>query len=164
MKSPESNEFYIENESLDFVFLHFLQCFSSTSFFLDLLQLWLFGTTWRTKSSSNRTVWKDSFLWRFHPKRGEHNWCRRCNLYYKILSIILSIIWISLLNILLFYNLNFCFQGGCCSAFKVEIHEEGKDEVMFLSRHGTATDEDEVWANFECSEPVRYIQSFLNGL
>lgn len=44
------------------------------------------------------------------------------------------------------------YAGGCCSAFKVEIHQEGSDEVMFLSRHGTANDEDEVWANFTCGE------------
>ena len=49
------------------------------------------------------------------------------------------------------------FQGGCCSAFKIEIHQEGTDEKMFLSRHGTANDEDEVWANFTCGEEVRPI-------
>ena len=49
------------------------------------------------------------------------------------------------------------FQGGCCSAFKVEIHQEGTDEKMFLSRHGTANDEDEVWANFTCGEEVSTI-------
>ena len=56
------------------------------------------------------------------------------------------------------------FQGGCCSAFKVEIHEEGKDESMFLSRHGTANDEDEVWMNFTCGEAVRYISLSLYQL
>ena len=28
---------------------------------------------------------------------------------------------------------------------------------MYLSRHGTANDEDEVWANFTCGEPVRNV-------
>jgi len=42
------------------------------------------------------------------------------------------------------------YPGGCCSAFKVKVKNDHKDEVMFLSRHGTANDEDEVWANFTC--------------
>jgi len=42
------------------------------------------------------------------------------------------------------------YVGGCCSAFKVEIRQGGIDEVMFLSRHGTANDEDKNWANFTC--------------
>ena len=45
-------------------------------------------------------------------------------------------------------------QGGCCSAFKVEIHQEGSEEIMFLSRHGTANDEDEIWTDFTCGETV----------
>ena len=45
-------------------------------------------------------------------------------------------------------------QGGCCSAFKVEIQKEGSNEVMFLSRHGAANDQDEFWANFTCGEVV----------
>jgi len=44
------------------------------------------------------------------------------------------------------------YVGGCCSAFKVEIHQEGADETMILSRHGTASDEDETWADFTCGE------------
>jgi len=49
-------------------------------------------------------------------------------------------------------NIIEAYAGGCCSAFKIEIHQEGTDEKMFLSRHGTANDEDEVWANFTCGE------------
>ena len=58
---------------------------------------------------------------------------------------------------MLYSNRFTSFQGGCCSAFKVEIHQEGSDEIMFLSRHGTASDEDELWTNFTCGETVRLL-------
>jgi hypothetical protein len=46
-------------------------------------------------------------------------------------------------------------QGGCCSEFKLEIKDDQTGETMFISRHGTASDEDEVvWNNFDCGETV----------
>jgi len=43
--------------------------------------------------------------------------------------------------------------GGCCSAYKVDIKDEKTGDTMWISRHGTASDEDEViWNNFDCGE------------
>ena len=52
----------------------------------------------------------------------------------------------------------FTLQGGCCSAFKLEIKDPESGETMWISRHGTASDEDEViWNDFECGETVSEI-------
>jgi len=43
--------------------------------------------------------------------------------------------------------------GGCCSAFKIEITDEQSGETMWISRHGTANDEDElIFNDFVCGE------------
>ena len=48
------------------------------------------------------------------------------------------------------------FKGGCCSEFKLEIKDVDTGEKMWISRHGTASDEDEmIWNNFDCGETVR---------
>ena len=58
-----------------------------------------------------------------------------------------------IINTILYY---YPLQGGCCSAFKVEVKDENTQEQMWLSRHGTASDEDELWTNFTCGETVRF--------
>ena len=41
-------------------------------------------------------------------------------------------------------------QDGCCSSFKWEIDDPSSGQSITVARHGTAADEDELWAELPC--------------
>ena len=41
-------------------------------------------------------------------------------------------------------------QDGCCSSFKWEIDDPSSGQSIIVARHGTAADEDELWAELPC--------------
>ena len=48
-------------------------------------------------------------------------------------------------------------QEGCCSSFKWEIDDPSSGQSITVARHGTAADDDELWAELPCDldEKVR---------
>ena len=48
-------------------------------------------------------------------------------------------------------------QDGCCSSFRYQITDDKTGDVMWISRHGTAADKDEIWTNFTCGGEVKLV-------
>merc|ERR1712038_1219062 len=44
------------------------------------------------------------------------------------------------------------FIGGCCSAFKIHTVDANTGDETWISRFGSASDEDEKWFGFDCGE------------